>query len=92
MDTLVCEVSASLSYSSSYLWKERVVSESKEAQCPVICVADGGCGFAMVPLGEGDISSAGWSKRPPSRVQDVRANSIFLDKGWQGLLGLRPAS
>lgn len=49
MDTLVCRVSASL-YSSSYLWKEKVVSESKGGSVPCdLC--DGGDVDAMVPLG-----------------------------------------
>ena len=50
MDTLVCRVSACLSYSSSYLWKKKVVSESKGGSVPCdLC--DGGDVDVMVPWG-----------------------------------------
>lgn len=87
MDTLVCRVSASLSYSSSYLWKEKVVSESKGGSVPCdLC--DGGDVDAMVPWGRVTFPPLAGQRDLPAEVKGAQANSTFLDKGWQGLLGL----
>ena len=87
MDTLVCRVSACLSYSSSYLWKKKVVSESKGGSVPCdLC--DGGDVDVMVPWGRATFPPPAGQGDLPAEVQSAQANSTFLDKGWRGLLGL----
>lgn len=87
MNALVCRVSACFSYSSSYLWKKKVVSESKGGSVPCdLC--DGGGVDAMVPWGRVTFPLPAGQGDLPAEVQSAQVNSTFLDKGWQGLQSL----